>query len=428
MPAFLHFNLYLASLKSAFYHILHLGLGPKQSSHDVRRIKTINLLNALVIFFLLVGFANYFILKTDMKVIPSLVFIFLSLTSLGLSKFKRTNLAFLLFTLNVNLSIFFVNKCYPLSVGSYVFYFPVIVSIVLLNKPSLKDRFAILHFSVCVLFFLASLFIDVPQWELKDLNEKQIKLLLFFNIGIAAVLTGLLSGLMNRLITSQNNEILLQNEDLIQAKQQIDLSLKEKEVLLAELHHRVKNNLAIISALLNLQEDSTSNEEAKKIIGDSKTRIMSMALVHKMLYQNPELKNINLGKYSSELIYELFNSYNLLNTVTLAEEYDNIILPVNKSIPLGLILNEIITNSIKYVFKSNQTQKGHLTVKINLKGDAVNLMVKDNGKGFPENFISDAENVSLGIYLIKTLTEQIDGSVRFSNDNGAKIELNFLLN
>ena len=428
MPAFCISKLYLASLKSLFYKILHYGVEPHQSSHDLRRIKTINLLNILVIFFLLIGFFNYFILKTELKVVPSLIFITLATASLTLSKFLKTNLSFLLFTLNVNLSIFFINKCYPLSVGSYVFYFPVIVSIVLLNKPSIKDRYAKLHFSICILFFLATLFIDVPQWQLKGLTERQINLLLYFNIGIAAVLTGLLSGLMNRLISNQNKEILLQNRDLTVAKQEINLSLKEKEVLLAELHHRVKNNLAIISGLLNLQEDATENEDAKKIISDSKTRIMSMALVHKMLYENRELKSINVGRYASELISELFNSYNLSKSVIVNEEYDQIDLPVNKSIPLGLILNEVVTNSIKYSFKNNQKHKGLFEIRIKLSNNNVQLTLKDNGHGFPEDFNSESDTRSLGIYLIKTLAEQIDGKVWFSNDNGAKIELNFILN
>ena len=412
MPAFCILKLYLASLKSLFYKILHYGVEPHQSSHDLRRIKTINLLNILVIFFLLIGFFNYFILKTELKVVPSLIFITLATASLTLSKFLKTNLSFLLFTLNVNLSIFFINKCYPLSVGSYVFYFPVIVSIVLLNKPSIKDRYAKLHFSICILFFLATLFIDVPQWQLKGLTERQINLLLYFNIGIAAVLTGLLSGLMNRLISNQNKEILLQNRDLTVAKQEINLSLKEKEVLLAELHHRVKNNLAIISGLLNLQEDATENE----------------ALVHKMLYENRELKSINVGRYASELISELFNSYNLSKSVIVNEEYDQIDLPVNKSIPLGLILNEVVTNSIKYSFKNNQKHKGLFEIRIKLSNNNVQLTLKDNGHGFPEDFNSESDTRSLGIYLIKTLAEQIDGKVWFSNDNGAKIELNFILN
>ena len=234
---------------------------------------------------------------------------------------------------------------------------------------------------------------------------------------------------LTSLISKQNDEIIVQNENLIKAKQHVNNTLKEKEILLAELHHRVKNNLAIISGLLNLQSDATSSDEARQVISDSKNRILSMALVHRMLFENPALKSINLSKYSSELIMELFRSYNLERYVDLTEEYDHAVLPVSKSIPLGLILNEIVTNSIKYAFKANPKQKGQFYISIkNLPDSKMKLVVKDNGKGFPENYNFDHPSLSLGIFLMKTLAEQIDGEVRFSNDNGARIELTFTTN
>lgn len=415
-------------MKRAFYNFINLGIEEFHSSHEQRRIKTINLLNLIVVISLLIGFCNYFILKTEFTLIPSLIFISFAVLSILFSKYRKTNISFLIFTLNVNFSIFFINKCYPFDVSSYVFYFPLIVSIVLLNKPSIRDRYAFTHFSICVISFAAALFLDVPEWRIKNLDVSQTKQLLLLNLTISATLTGLMSGLLNRLISNQNNEILLQNEDLKHAKKEIDVSLKEKEVLLAELHHRVKNNLAIISGLLNLQVDATANEEAKQIISDSKNRIMSMALVHKMLYKSPELKSIDLGKYTSELIFELFNSYDLINKISINENYDQVVLPINKSIPLGLILNEIVTNSIKYVYKAKDNEGGIFCVTLKKEGHKVLLTVKDSGSGFPKDLDFESQNVSLGIFLIKTLAEQIDGNASFSNENGAKIELTFSTN
>jgi two-component sensor histidine kinase len=412
-------------LKKAINTLLSLGIEDSQSSYDRRRIKTINLINLLVIFFLLIGFTNYFILKTDFAFGASLTFLTLSIFSLWLNKIRLNNFAFFLFTFNVNLAILFVNEYYPVEVGSYLFYFPLIVSVVLLNNPNLKDKRAILHFVTCIIFFASSLLIDAEGYRLSNLQPEQMKVLWYYNLLMSASLTATLSFLLTRIIYSQNKEIIAQNEDLIKTKEVVNVSLKEKEILLAELHHRVKNNLAIISGLLNLQEDSTSNEEAKKIIGDSKTRIMSMALVHKMLYENNELKSINISKYASELIYELFNSYNLLKTVSINEDYDAIAIPVNKSIPLGLILNEIVTNSIKYAFKSSKDLDGVFDISIKNENNTVRLLVKDNGHGFPKDFNIESDNHSLGIFLIKTLAEQIDATVTFSNETGAKIELNF---
>lgn len=298
----------------------------------------------------------------------------------------------------------------------------------MLNNPSFRDKHSVIHFSICTVFFTSSLLFDFPGFQIQSLNAAQIKALWYYDLIMATALTAVLSFILTRIIYIQNKEIIAQNEDLIQAKETVNISLREKEFLLAELHHRVKNNLVIISGLQNLQEDATSNTEAKQIIGDSKTRIMSMALVHKMLYENNELKSIDLGKYASELIYELFYSYNLLKTVTIHEDFDTIHIPVNKSIPLGLILNEVVTNSIKYTFKSVQKQNGIIDVQLKLKDNNVKLVVKDNGLGFPKDFNGEEDAHSLGIYLIKTLAEQIDRKVRFSNDDGAKIELNFTLN
>ena len=300
-------------MKRVFQTVISFGIEETHSSYDKRRIKTTNLINLLVIFFILIGYTNYFILGSDFAAGPVTCFMFLAFISLWLNKTLHTNAGFLLFTLNVNLSIFFINEYYPYEVGAYLFYFPLIVSIVLLNNPSFRDKHSVIHFSICTIFFAASLLLDFPGFQLQSITAAQMKLALwYYDLIMSIALTFILSFLLTRIIYVQNKEIIVQNEDLTKAKETVNVSLKEKEVLLAELHHRVKNNLAIISGLLNLQEDAISNEEAKQIISDSKTRIMSMALVHKMLYENAELKSIDLGKYASELIYELFYSYNLL--------------------------------------------------------------------------------------------------------------------
>lgn len=379
-------------------------------------------------FFLVIGFTNVLVLKEEFGYIQSTVFLVLCAVSLYLAKIKRTDASFVVFTLNVNLSIFHINEYYPPEVGAYLFYFPVIVSIILLSTPSIKNKFTLIHFSTCALFFLAALLLDFPDYRLTDLNEAETKILWYYDLIMAVSLTGLISFLLTRIIYTQNKEIIQQNEDLKLARDAVNHSLKEKEVLLAELHHRVKNNLAIILGLLNLQEDSALSHEAKQVIGDSKTRIMSMALVHKMLFENPQLKHIDIARYASELISELFRSYDLNKTVSINEDYDNVVLPVTKSIPFGLILNEVITNSIKYVFKSEQNKEGRFDISIKNSANRITVVLKDNGAGFPKGFNPQSDTISLGISLMITLTEQIDGNISFSNDNGAKIVLNFSAN
>ncbi|MBL7933909.1 MAG: sensor histidine kinase [Bacteroidia bacterium] len=415
-------------MKKRFYTILHYGIEPHHTLFDKRRIKTINLINLIMAAFLLIGFTNAFFIKDEFGYLQSTCFLILCLISLSLSRARKTDLAFILFTLNVNLSIFHVNEYYPREVGAYLFYFPVIVSIVLLSKPSFKNKFTLIHLITCLAFFLAALLLDFPDYKLKNLSQEQMQVLWYYDFIMSVSLTALISFLLTRIIYTQNREIVQQNESLQTAQNALHHSLKEKEVLLAELHPRVKNNLAIILGLLNLQEDSVLSEEAKQVIGDSKTRIMSMALVHKMLFENPHLKSIDIARYASELISELFRTYDLNKTVRLHEDYDNVVLPVTKSIPFGLILNEVVTNSIKYVFKSQENKAGRFDISIKNQANKITVVLKDNGTGFPKSFNPQLDTTSLGISLMKTLTEQLDGDISFSNDNGAKIELNFSAN
>ncbi len=426
----MHLWLTLALLNSFFTTILQSGIHESQSSLEQRKIQVVNALNLLLAVSVLTGtFFNFHALGSRWHALPAVFFFTLALVSLFLNNrgFLRTSM--LLFTFNLNLAILYANETQPFNAGPYLYYFPLIVCVVLLNNQSFRDRFSLVHLGIAVGFFLMHFVLDFPQIHLVELSADQHQKMWLSNLCLSILATTGMTLLLTSLISKQNDEIIVQNENLIKAKQHVNNTLKEKEILLAELHHRVKNNLAIISGLLNLQSDATSSDEARQVISDSKNRILSMALVHRMLFENPALKSINLSKYSSELIMELFRSYNLERYVDLTEEYDHAVLPVSKSIPLGLILNEIVTNSIKYAFKANPKQKGQFYISIkNLPDSKMKLVVKDNGKGFPENYNFDHPSLSLGIFLMKTLAEQIDGEVRFSNDNGARIELTFTTN
>lgn len=415
-------------MKKALISFLNLGINAKHSVIEQRRIKTVNLLNAVILLFLLIGLSHYLFIGNNYPLGPELLFMGLATASLLSSYLGKTKWAFFLLTFNANLSIFFINQYYPFESGSYLYFFPVIVSVILLNNITSLSWMGFLHLAVSALSFVLSITLDLDSWKLQGLSQEAIRVMWYYNITMAVVLTAMVSGILNRLIVVQNQEITAQNQGLSKAKEEINASLKEKEVLLAELNHRVKNNLAIISGLLNLQLESSGNHEAKQVINDSKNRILSMALVHKMLYNHPQLKEIDLSNYCKELIRELLNSFNLHNKVEIKEHYDPICLPVNKSIPFGLILNEIVTNSIKYVFTQENGNKHHLEVSISQINSEIVMVAKDSGLGFPRDFNEDQDGKSLGLFLIKSLAEQIDGKAVFSNDNGARVELKFLLN
>ncbi len=200
-------------------------------------------------------------------------------------------------------------------------------------------------------------------------------------------------------------------------------SLKEKEVLLAEIHHRVKNNLAVISGLLHLQRDITDDENAQKALYDSQLRIHSIAMIHEMLYKNEYLSKIKFDVYAKHLCQYIFESWDL-------EEYDNYTiqecntyLNVNQAIPLALILNELINNALKHGV-CKKCGNGHVRILFQNTGSDFIMQVKDNGPGIPENKNFGGYN-SLGMKLIQALTKQLKASFDYEYDEGAVITIKF---
>lgn len=413
-------------MKKFFNKILSLGIHPDQTLHQARMVRTTNLLNVLVFLLVTSSFSTALVLREKYDIYPIIFVLVLASLSIYLNARRQALAAYHFFAFYINLAICYFTLSHPASSDMYVYFFPVIVSLVLLNTAAFSGYSIIWSALMSAVFMTLAFTVKIPSIQI-HLSLYETNFLRNFNVIGASVITALLSFLLTRIISRQFNEITQQNTSLILAKEQVNNSLKEKEVLLAELHHRVKNNLAIISGLLNLQDDATSSIEAKDVIRDSKSRIMSMALVHRMLYEKSELKSLDLCRYTSELLYELFNSYDLVSKVRVEVNCEKITLPVNKSVPLGLILNEIVTNSIKYAFKRQERNNGKFVISIKQLDQQVQMLVKDDGDGFPLDFEPDSENVSLGIFLIKSLTEQIDGTVKFYNEGGACIELVFAL-
>jgi len=209
-----------------------------------------------------------------------------------------------------------------------------------------------------------------------------------------------------------------------EAESKIKKSLKEKEVLLAEIHHRVKNNLAVITGLLELQQFKTESSEAKDILRESQLRINSIALIHEKLYQNENLSQIAINVYLEELIEVIVASMATEATnVVINIESKPIFLTINQAIPCGLILNELITNAYKHAFVGRQ--EGEINIHLQEKGYDLKLVFKDNGVGIPADF--DFENPStLGLTLIQTLAKQLDGNCSFEREEeGTTFKLQF---
>jgi hypothetical protein len=211
--------------------------------------------------------------------------------------------------------------------------------------------------------------------------------------------------------------------DQKKAQNQIKRSLEVKDMLLKEIHHRVKNNLMVISSLLNLQSRYIKDEASKSIFKDSQNRARSMALIHELLYQSSDLKRINFGIYINKLTNELFNVYITdPNKIKLNMDIGDIMLDINTAIPLGLIVNELVSNSMKHAFPNNK--QGKIYIKFNLDNGDYSMIISDNGVGFPMDYnIQDGD--SLGLKIVNSLTEQIEGEIKIEISNGTKFIIKF---
>lgn len=209
-------------------------------------------------------------------------------------------------------------------------------------------------------------------------------------------------------------------------EEQIREALEEKGLLLREIHHRVKNNLQIIISLFNLQTSYVSDENAYKALKEGQDRIKSMALIHERFYQTDGLSKIDFDDYIKRLAENLMQSFKVSQSqVALNIQSDKISLDIDTAVPCGLIINEIVSNSLKHAFKDGR--KGEISIRLNqTEVDTFRLEIGDNGIGMPEGFTLESSD-SLGIQLIQALTDQLEGTMKVENNPGygVKYIINF---
>lgn len=203
----------------------------------------------------------------------------------------------------------------------------------------------------------------------------------------------------------------------------IEASLKEKEVIIKELHHRVKNNMQVISGFLQLQSQYIEDQDSVEKLEECQNRVKTMALVHEKLYQTKYLGYINAREYIESLISDLMNSYVLDTHISMNIDIENVNINLDTAIPCGLILNELITNSIKYAFRDRES--GSISVGLHLSQDHFfTLDVRDDGMGLPKNL--DIANAStLGLQLVAVLVRQLGGEMHVEGNSGARFFITF---
>jgi PAS domain S-box-containing protein len=204
---------------------------------------------------------------------------------------------------------------------------------------------------------------------------------------------------------------------------ELKTSINDKDMLLREIHHRVKNNLQIVSSLLNLQSQYIKDQNALDVFKESQNRVRSMAIIHEKLYKSTDMSKIDFADYISELTESLFFNYRIDPAkIRLTKTLDNVFFDVDTAIPCGLIVNELITNCLKHAFPDDR--KGNINVELSKNDTSYYLCVKDDGIGFADDI--DYKNTeSLGLQLVNNLVSQIDGTIEFDDTSGSCFNINF---
>jgi len=264
---------------------------------------------------------------------------------------------------------------------------------------------------------------DILQKQTEVESSRKIMYLVIAALALALLLA--IAFYRNYRNTKKANRIIAQQQQETEEKKRIiETSLTEKETLLKEIHHRVKNNLQIISSLLSLQANRTDDEHLKRIMNEAKNRIGSMALIHQKIYQSGNLSSVDFQAYIEQMAQSIDANFNH-EKKSIAQHIDThgISLDIDTSIPLGLIINELLTNSYKYAFAGRSS--GTLSISLKEKNaEELELHVSDDGQGLPPGFDPSSLN-SLGVKLVKGLASQIKGTVRFESDQGTHCFIDF---
>lgn len=249
-----------------------------------------------------------------------------------------------------------------------------------------------------------------------------LKKLMIFSILLLLIIVGLLFRAYK--VKQRNNKILNdQQNEIYQKNKTLQHLVVEKEWLLREIHHRIKNNLHMVVGLLASQTEFLKNEEAVQAINNSQNRIQAMSLIHQKLYQSENLSIIDMPSYIFELTEYLKDSFEIRNTIRFILNIDSFNLPLSHSIPIGLIFNEAVTNAIKYAFPNQEN--GIIDISLKTDGNSnYTLIIHDNGIGLPPDF-DPYNNPSLGVKLMHGLSADIEGKFLITSVNGTKISLEF---
>lgn len=399
------------------------SIGVKEEYEEVlrTRVTLVNQFSFLSLFIYCISLINNYVISDyTALVIDTLIVVFFIFIVLLNKKGFHQIASFFIVTV-ISFSIFYFDSYQGIDSGNYLYHFPLILAIAFAFDFKSEKKLIFFYYGLIMTLLMINLYTEFSLFENKNITEEDKYHLFVMNI-ILSVLA-----LVFFIYLTVKNQLKIQtlHEQRISEKEHsekiIKKALEEKDVLMTELHHRVKNNLAVIAGLFSLKLDSIENEDARNVLMESRNRVRSMALIHNRLYKSSNFADVHFDQYVHELINEVKLSYPAIsNSVAINLNIDNIILNVNTAIPCGLILNELLTNCYKHAFKGRTN--GAIHIWFTKSNNHMTLIVRDNGVGLPPDY---EKRESLGLTVIQSLSEQIEGDYKFSNDNGTCFELNF---
>lgn len=401
--------------------ISHIGIKEKYDYGLIKRIMLANQFNLVAIIVFFFSGINNYVLRDTFSALLIWGFMILSMFSFYLNKkqFHRSAIIFL-YTL-ISIAIFYFDSYSGLLSGTYLYYFPLVLAIAFLFNVREDKKYMFFHFLLITVFLTINTLTHHRLFKSNFITDDKRYQMFIFNLLFSVFAVGFFIYL-----TVKNNlrEIMLYNQrisDKEKSEAIIKIALAEKDILMAELHHRVKNNLAIISGLFSLKITDNLNEEARSVLIESRDRVRSMSLIHNRLYKSQNILEVNFEEYINELVTEINSSYPIVSSsVSISTCVNDVSLNINHAVPCGLILNELLTNCYKHAFK-NKTD-GQIDITFVNDNSHFKMKVKDNGIGLPQDY---NKRLSLGVSVIESLSEQLNGDYSFKTDGGTVFELTF---
>lgn len=252
------------------------------------------------------------------------------------------------------------------------------------------------------------------------LNQETLSILYYLNVVMAFAFLIVLTSSFSKFQNDIAFEVQIKNDELEKNQKELEKLLNEKNTLLSETHHRVKNNLAVISGLFDLQLMYDNDPHLKEVLSNAKNRIKSMSLIHESLYHESNVSKINLKNYIETLVKEVSKTHVSRASANLIFSLEEIHLDLSQAIPCGLIINEVISNCFKHAFDTTSNPTISISIR---RREKIELSIKDNGRGF-ETESAQNQN-SLGITLVEAFTKQLDGQFSYKSFDGTEFSLTF---